>query len=104
VPAGYGKAALDLIASTGLPDIITTDLMMPVMGGNELIRRLRAEPPTASIPIVVLSANAQAAEGLRAADGADAVMSKPFLSLNLVRLVEHLRGAVHQSPVTRRKS
>ena len=78
--AGHGQAALDLLAGPDLPDIVTTDLMMPVMGGNEFIRRLRTEPRTALIPIVVISANAGAAEGLRAAEGADAVITKPFVS------------------------
>ena len=78
--AGHGQAALDLLAGPDLPDIVTTDLMMPVMGGNKFIRRLRTEPRTALIPIVVISANAGAAEGLRAAEGADAVITKPFVS------------------------
>ena len=102
--AGHGQAALDLMVGSDLPDVITTDLMMPVMGGNELIRRLRAESRTASIAIVVVSANAQAAQGLRAASGADAVIAKPFLSLNLVKLVESLNGAGHQLRVTRVES
>ena len=38
------------------PDLVVTDLMMPVMGGPELIARLRSDPETRSIPIVVVSA------------------------------------------------
>jgi CheY-like chemotaxis protein len=88
--AGHGKAALELLRGTDLPDILTTDLMMPIMGGNELIRRLRAEPRTASIPIVVVSANAMAAEGILALEGADAVISKPFRNGDLVKLIHSL--------------
>ena len=89
--AGHGRAALDLIEGPLLPDIVTTDLMMPVMNGNELIRRLRSEARTASIPIVVLSANAQAAEGVQASErGADAIMGKPFIPAHLVKLVRSL--------------
>lgn len=40
------------------PDLIVMDLEMPVMGGLEAIRRLRADDRTSAIPIVVLSANA----------------------------------------------
>lgn len=83
--AAHGKAALDLLAGPELPDIVTTDLMMPVMTGNEFIRRLRSESRTASIPIVVVSANAEAAEG-----GIDALVSKPFVPANLVKLVQSL--------------
>jgi CheY-like chemotaxis protein len=89
--AGHGRAALDLMSGTDLPDVVTTDLMMPIMNGIELIRRLRAEMRTASIPIIVLSANSKAAEGIQASErGADAVMGKPFVPANLVRLVQSL--------------
>jgi len=88
--AAHGRAALDLIRGPQLPDIVLTDLMMPVMNGNEFIRRLRSESRTASIPIVVMSANAEAAEGVQASELADALMSKPFIVANLVELVQSL--------------
>ena len=88
--AAHGRAALDLIRGPQLPDIVLTDLMMPVMNGNEFIRRLRSESRTASIPIVVMSANAEAAEGVQASERADALMSKPFIVANLVELVQSL--------------
>jgi len=65
--------------------------MMPVMNGNEFIRRLRSDSRTASIPIVVVSANAEAAEGVQASEGGvDALMSKPFVPASLVKLVQSL--------------
>jgi len=88
--AAHGKAALDRIDATELPDVVLTDLMMPVMNGNEFIRRLRSEPRTASIHIVVVSGNAEAAEGIRASERADALVSKPFLPASLVSLVQSL--------------
>ena len=72
VEAHNGAAALERVQEAR-PDLIVTDLMMPVMGGRELIERLRSDPETAAVPIVVLSANA----GL-AAEAADAAFSKPF--------------------------
>jgi len=97
--AGHGRAALDLMLGADLPDVVVTDLMMPVMGGNEFIHRLRSEPRTAAIPILVVSANAGAAEGLRAAEGADAVIGKPFIAANVVKLVQYLTGAAPPSRV-----
>jgi CheY-like chemotaxis protein len=88
--AAHGKAALDLISASELPDVVMTDLMMPVMNGNEFIRQLRSEPRTALIPIVVVSANVEAAEGVQAAERADALMSKPFNPASLVKLVQSL--------------
>jgi CheY-like chemotaxis protein len=55
------------------PDVVVTDLMMPVMNGRELIGRLRSNPETASIPILGLSANGN----LRLGE-ADATLGKPF--------------------------
>ena len=72
IEAHHGAAALER-TKEGRPQMIVTDLMMPVMGGRELIERLRADPETATIPILVLSGN----EGL-VADGADAALPKPF--------------------------
>ncbi len=72
VEANDGSAALAR-AKESTPDLVVTDLMMPVMGGRELIDRLRADPTTASIPILVLSANGS----LRVGD-ADAALGKPF--------------------------
>ena len=90
VEAAHGKAALDLIRDGHLPDLVTTDLMMPVMNGNELIHQLRSEARTASIPIVVLSANSAAREGALASERADGLMGKPFVPANLVNLVRSL--------------
>ncbi len=70
--AHHGAAALAL-ASESPPDLVITDLMMPVMGGRALIDRLRSNAATASIPIIVLSANGS----LQAGD-ADVALGKPF--------------------------
>ena len=72
VEAPHGAAALER-ATESPPDVVVTDLMMPVMTGRELIERLRADPETASIPIVVVSANPTAV-----LDAVDAVIGKPF--------------------------
>lgn len=73
VEAHTGAAALERLKEDPSPDLVVTDLMMPVMGGRELVERLRADPETAELPILVVSANANAVVA-----GADAVMRKPF--------------------------
>lgn len=72
VEAHHGAAALKLVEEEQ-PDLVVTDLMMPVMNGRELIERLRADAETAEIPILVVSANANIAVA-----GADAALSKPL--------------------------
>ena len=88
--AAHGQAALELLHGPELPDIVTTDLMMPVMDGQEFIERLRSEPRTASIPIVVVSAAIDAATVFQGLERADAMMGKPFVPAKLVRLVKSL--------------
>src|SRR5215510_9921138 len=53
--ATNGREALDLIRTQGLrPQVIVTDLVMPVMTGGEFIDRLKADPSTAAIPVILL--------------------------------------------------
>lgn len=90
VEANHGAAALQR-AKESPPDLVVTDLMMPVMGGRELIDRLRFDPETTSIPILVLSANGS----LRIGD-ADAALGKPFdpdVLLENVRTLARKGGA-----------
>jgi circadian clock protein KaiC len=69
--ADDGAAAL-AIARESPPDLVVTDMMMPVMDGAELIRRLRSDPATAAIPIVASTGDPYLA------DAADMVVSKSF--------------------------
>jgi CheY-like chemotaxis protein len=78
VEAADGEAALNFIKPDSLPDVITTDLAMPILNGEGLIARLRSEPRTASIPIVVVTASREAARALEASDLVDSVVIKPF--------------------------
>jgi CheY-like chemotaxis protein len=67
--AGHGAEALECVRGSP-PELVVTDMMMPVMGGRELIRRLRADPATAQIPILAVTANGELA------DAADALLPK----------------------------
>jgi CheY-like chemotaxis protein len=83
VEATHGAEALDAIR-TERPDVIVTDLLMPVMDGHELLETLKADPTTGSIPILVLTANPGTAFD------ADVVMAKPFSNREIVEQVESL--------------
>ena len=69
--AGDGAAALRAVRESA-PDLVVTDMMMPVMDGPEFIRRLRSEPATAEIPILAVSGDSHLA------GAADAVIPKPY--------------------------
>ena len=58
--ATNGRDALAIVARV-LPDIVITDIDMPVMSGTELIRILKSKPETANIPIVIVAARSSAA-------------------------------------------
>ena len=70
------------------PDLLIADVMMPGLGGLELLGALRADPATRELPVIVLSARAgeeAAIEGLAA--GADDYLAKPFSSRDLIARV-----------------
>ena len=85
--ASGGQQALDAVAQEK-PDLILLDLMMPVIDGFEVIRRLREDPATADIRIVILSAlNSQedVVKGFNA--GADDFIMKPIIMEKLLTCV-----------------
>jgi DNA-binding response OmpR family regulator len=62
-----------------MPDLVVLDWMMPKLTGVEVCQALRADPATASLPVIILTAKAQEADVQRGfAAGADDYMSKPF--------------------------
>ena len=76
--ARQGQLGIDL-ALLHAPDIILLDLNLPDMTGMVVLRRLQAEPATATIPVVVVSADATPGQiaRLHAAGAAD-YLTKPF--------------------------
>ena len=82
-----GRAALDA-AQAAAPDLIVSDVMMPEIDGLGLVQALRADPRTAGVPVLLLSARAgqqAAVEGLAA--GADDYLIKPFAAQELLARV-----------------
>ncbi len=92
VEAPHGQAALDAMRPDPLPDVVTTDLRMPVLGGAEMIERLRSNLRTSAIPIVVVSATTAPAQWLHASGLVQAVVRKPFDIHALVACIEQIAG------------
>jgi CheY-like chemotaxis protein len=84
--AVHGAEALAAVAEAR-PDLVITDLMMPVLGGAELCRRLKAAPATREIPVVLMSA---VVPGPEPTEAADAFLRKPFDLVELEALVRRL--------------
>ena len=94
--ASGGQQALDMVAQEK-PDLILLDLMMPVIDGFEVIRRLRENPETADIQIIILSAlNSQedVVKGFNA--GANDFIMKPIIMEKLLTCVVNQLGLVRK--------
>ncbi|QEC80579.1 response regulator [Mucilaginibacter ginsenosidivorax] len=74
------------------PDLILLDLWMPVLSGDQVLRTLRKNPETKSLPVIVISASR---EGEKIANdaGADLFLAKPFDLDNLVTTVQEIIAA-----------
>ena len=87
-----GQDCLDKVKDVR-PDVITLDIMMPRLDGWEAASRLRADPDTDSIKVVLLSARAQEADLARGSRiGVDAYLTKPFDPDELIEVVRTLAG------------
>lgn len=102
ITAADGRQALDA-ARQHQPDLLVTDVMMPVVDGFELVAAIRADPGLAALPVIMLSARAgteAVGEGL--ASGADSYLVKPFSSGDLINQAEaRLRAAARYRAATR---
>ncbi len=95
-----GAEAIDLALSFD-PDVVVSDVVMPVVGGLELCRRLKEDPRTAYVPVLLISglitSDDAGIEGLHA--GADDYLDLPFrneeLLVKVARLVERHRIQKH---------
>jgi len=94
--AGDGAEALAAVAKDR-PDLLILDLNLPKIDGWEVCRRLKADPATKAIPIIMLTAahanvdDAEIGLGL----GADEYVAKPFVKAVLLHNVERLLGREH---------
>ena len=90
VTAYDGKEALEKV-KTENPDLVVLDVMMPFMDGFEVLRNLKANPETAEIPVIMLTAKAQDADVFRGwQSGVDCYLTKPFNPMELLTFVKRI--------------
>jgi diguanylate cyclase (GGDEF)-like protein len=90
VTARDGQEALDQVAAT-LPDLILLDVMMPKLNGFEVCERLKSDPVTRIIPVIMVTALNEIEDKIKATEsGADDFVSKPFNKLELLTRVKSL--------------
>jgi CheY-like chemotaxis protein len=84
---GDGAEALRRIAARP-PDLVMLDIVMPVMDGFSALEQIRADPRTASLPVVLVTGRASAADLARGRElGVDTYVTKPFEPTELVGAV-----------------
>jgi two-component system alkaline phosphatase synthesis response regulator PhoP len=92
IAAGDGEQGFE-VALAELPDLILLDVMMPRSDGFEVCRRLKEDPRTAHIPVVMLTAKSGRDDRLQGeAARADGYITKPFSPQRVVETVQSLLG------------
>ncbi len=92
-----GAKGLEL-ARRELPSLIVTDWMMPGMSGLELVQKLREDPLTQPIPVILLTARAEMRDKVAGIDrGANAYLTKPFSPKELLSTARQLVNATEET-------
>lgn len=95
--AGDGVEALETLSNLAktdpgeLPDLIVLDIVMPRMNGYELCRRIKSDPKTQDVPVVMCSSKGEEFDrywGMK--QGADAYIAKPFQPAELIGTIKQL--------------
>ncbi len=90
-----GEEALEKVRAAQ-PDLVLLDIMMPRIDGYEVARALRADPETARMPIIMLSAKAQEEDIQKGMDvGVNKYITKPFSPEHLVHVVADYLHRLH---------
>jgi CheY-like chemotaxis protein len=96
VPDG---AELLLLLADELPDLLVLDVMMPVVGGLEVLRRMQGDPRLRGVPVIVVTAMPTAATEAEAVrGGAVAFLPKPFRLDQLFQRIEDTLDARRADP------
>jgi len=96
--ATHGQPVQDL-ARRHRPDLVLLDQHLPDIGGEEVLRRLQADPETAAVPVVVVSADATTGQIQRLlAAGASQYLTKPLDVSQFLEVLDQLLHAPHYAP------
>jgi two-component system alkaline phosphatase synthesis response regulator PhoP len=102
VTAFDGKEGLEKIRAEK-PNLVVLDVMMPYMDGFEVLKNIRKEPETESLPVIMLTAKAQDKDVFEGYHyGADMYLTKPFNPMELVTFVKRIAAGSTDNGGSRR--
>jgi CheY-like chemotaxis protein len=92
ITASSGEQALELLHSSGI-DLVLLDIVMPGIDGYEVCRRIRSEPSTAFLPVIMITASGGQEKTQAIKAGADDFINKPFHQGELLARVASWLGS-----------
>jgi CheY-like chemotaxis protein len=95
--AADGQSALERVRSAP-PDLVFLDLNIPGTSGAEVLRELKADPATAEVRVIIVTATGDEGRDQVIELGADEYFTKPFSPLALLRTVERVLGSPPDAP------
>ena len=98
--AGNGPEALDAVGRE-VPDLVVLDRMLPGLSGDEVLARLKSEPATSNVPVLVLTAKREQEDRIEGLElGADDYLTKPFSPRELVLRARAILRRVQEAGMT----
>ncbi|HZQ72129.1 MAG TPA: response regulator [Burkholderiales bacterium] len=89
--AADGEAALQLLASDPLPALVLLDVMLPKMDGFEVLRHIRTDARTRTLPVAMVTSFSRDRDAARGRElGANDYIVKPLHELDFLKRVEHI--------------
>jgi two-component system response regulator ResD len=86
-----GRAALELLNNDPLPALVLLDVMLPVIDGFEILRRIRADERTKNLPVVMVTSFSRDKDAARGRElGANDYIVKPLMELDFLKRIEHI--------------
>lgn len=95
--AADGQRALEMMR-TEPPDLVFLDMNMPGSSGAEVLTEIRADPVTAGIRVIVVTADGEEGRARAMAIGADEYFTKPFSPITLLSTVEQVLSSPAREP------
>jgi len=103
IEAVSGEQALDIVSKEPL-DLVVLDIMMPGVDGWEVLSRIRLDPDTQELPVILVTAKTQDSDVIRGWElGADEYVIKPFNPLLLVEVIKMVLDRSYEDRLERRK-